>query len=67
MQTDEKGTRKYKEEPRKLENSLAETQAEFKALKSRMNNDEEKTCDLEDRIIGDHPIRTADRKPNEKT
>ena len=32
----------------KIENSCAETQAELKALKSRMNNDEEQISDLED-------------------
>ena len=32
-------------------------QTELKALKSRMNNAEDN---------GNHPIRTADRKPNEK-
>ena len=35
----------------KLENSFAETQAELKALKSRMNNAEEQISDLEDRIM----------------
>ena len=35
----------------KLENSFAETQAELKALKNRMNNAEEWTSDLEDGII----------------
>ena len=35
----------------KLENSFAETQAELKALKSRMDNAEEWISDLEDRIM----------------
>ena len=35
----------------KLENSFAETQAELKALKNRMNNTEEQISDLEDRIM----------------
>ena len=35
----------------KFKNSLAELQAEFKALKSRMNNAEEQISDLEDRIM----------------
>ena len=35
----------------KLENSFAETQAELKALKSRMNNSEERISDLEYRIM----------------
>ena len=35
----------------KLENSFAETQAELKALMSRMNNAEEQMSDLEDRIM----------------
>ena len=35
----------------KLENSFAETKSELKALKSRMNNTEELTSDLEDRIM----------------
>ena len=34
-----------------MENSFAETQAEFKALKSIMNNAEEQISDLEDRIM----------------
>ena len=34
-----------------LENSFAETQAELKALKSRMNNAEEQINDLEDKIM----------------
>ena len=34
----------------KLENSFAKFQLELKALKSRMNN-EEQICDLEDRIM----------------
>ena len=46
---------------------MAETQAELKAPKSRMNNAEEQISDLEDRILEiTHPIKTADRKPNEK-
>ena len=35
----------------KLENSFAEIQAELKALKSKMNNAEERISDLEDRIM----------------
>ena len=35
----------------KFKNSLAELQAEFKALKSRMNNAEEQISDSEDRIM----------------
>ena len=35
----------------KLENSFAETQAELKALMSRINNLEEWISDLEDRIM----------------
>ena len=35
----------------KLENSFAEMQTQLKALKSRMNNAEERTGDLEDRIM----------------
>ena len=35
----------------KLENLFAETQTELKALKSRMNNVEERISDLEDRIM----------------
>ena len=35
----------------KLENSFAETKAELKAMKSRMNNAEEWIKDLEDRIM----------------
>ena len=35
----------------KLENSFAETQADSKALKSRMSNAEEQISDLEDRIM----------------
>ena len=35
----------------KLENSFAETQTELKALKSRMNNAEERISDVEDRIL----------------
>ena len=34
-----------------LENSFADTQAELKVLKSRMNNAEERISDLEDKII----------------
>ena len=51
----------------KLENSLADTQAQLKALRSRMNNAEEWVSELADRINGNHLIRTADRKSNEKT
>ena len=43
----------------KLENLFAETQAELKALKSRMNNAEEQINDLEDRIM---EITQDDRK-----
>ena len=50
---------------KKSENSLAETQVELKTLKSRMNNAEERISDLEDNN-GNHPMRTADKKPNEK-
>ena len=49
----------------KLENSFAEIQTELKAIKSRMNNAEERITEVE--VNGNHPIRTADRKPNEKT
>ena len=35
----------------KLENSFTEIQAELKALKSRMNNEEEQISDLKDRIM----------------
>ena len=35
----------------KLENSFAESQAELKALKGRMNIAEERISDLEDRIM----------------
>ena len=35
----------------KLENSFAKTQAELKALKSRMNNAEEQISGMEDRIM----------------
>ena len=35
----------------KLENSFSEMQTELKALKSRMNNAEEQTSDVEDRIM----------------
>ena len=35
----------------KLENSFAEMQIELKALKSRMNNADEKISDLEDRTM----------------
>ena len=35
----------------KLDKSFAETQAELKALKSRMNNAEEWIIDLEDKIV----------------
>ena len=35
----------------KLENLFAESQAELKALKGRMNNAEEQISDLEDRIM----------------
>ena len=44
------GTRKYKEEPRKIR-KFKLIQTELKALKSRMNNAEEWLSDLEDRII----------------
>ena len=36
--------------PEKLENSFMEMQTELKSLKSRMNNEEERINDLEDRI-----------------
>ena len=49
----------------KVENSFAETRTELKAVKSRMNNAEEQINDLENN--GNHAIRTADRKPNDKT
>ena len=51
----------------KLENSFAEKQTELKAIKSRMNDAEEQISDVEDKKNGNHPIRMADRKPNEKT
>ena len=35
----------------KLENSFAKTQAGLEALKSRMNNAEEQSSDLEERIM----------------
>lgn len=34
-----------------MKNSFAETQTELKALKSRMNDAEERISDLEDRIV----------------
>ena len=35
----------------KLENSFGETEAELKAMDSRMNNAKERTIDLKDRIM----------------
>ena len=35
-------------------------------MNNRINNVEEWISDLEDRVMKNHPIRTADRKPNEK-
>ena len=43
--------RTYKEEPRKLENSFAEIQTEGKAIKTWMNNAEERISDVEQRIM----------------
>ena len=43
--------RTYKEEPRKLENSFAEIQTEGKAIKTGMNNAEERISDVEQRIM----------------
>ena len=44
-------TRNYKEEPRKIRKSFAETKAEFKALNSRMNNTKGQISDLKDIIM----------------
>ena len=54
-----------KKSQEKLENSFAEIQSELKEIKNRMNNAEERITEVE--VNGNHPIRTADRKPNEKT
>ena len=43
--------RTYKKEPRKLENSFAEIQTEGKAIKTWMNNAEERISDVEQRIM----------------
>ena len=43
--------RTYKEEPRKLENSFEEIQTEGKAIKTWMNNAEERISDVEQRIM----------------
>ena len=43
--------RTYKEEPRKVENSFAEIQTEGKAIKTWMNNAEERISDVEQRIM----------------
>ena len=51
---------------KKLENSFAEMQIELWAVKTRMNNTEERLNDVEDRIMEITQIRTADRKQNEK-
>lgn len=40
-----------KRNQQKLEHSFAETKAELKAINSKINNAEEWTTDLEDRII----------------
>ena len=46
-----KGTRKIRSKQEKIENSFAEMQEMQKALKSKMNNTEDKISDLEDRIM----------------
>ena len=50
----------------KLENSFAETQAELKALNSRMNNAEEQISDMEDRIMEITQSGQQTEKPNGK-
>ena len=50
----------------KLENLFAETQAELKALKNRMNNAEEKISDLEDKMM-EITQSGQETEPNEKT
>ena len=47
MQIIEKGTRSYKDEPRKIRKLICITAA----MKSRMDNAEERISDLEDRIM----------------
>ena len=51
----------------KLENSFAEMQTELKAIMSRRNNAEEQISDIRKIKYENHSIRTAERKPNEKT
>ena len=51
MQMSSEWNKKYKEESRKLQSSLAEIQTELRAVKARMNNTEEQISDGEDRIM----------------
>ena len=50
----------------KTESLFAEMKAELKALNWRKNNEEEWVSDLENRMKGNHSIKTAYRKPNLK-
>ena len=50
----------------KIDNSIYEIKSTLEAMNSRLNDTKECIGDLEERINGNHPIRTADRKTNEK-
>ena len=65
MQIPLERNKKIKGGAKKIENSDSEIQTELKAIKTRMNKVEEQISDVEENNIN-NPIRTADRKPNEK-
>lgn len=64
MQITERELETIRRRQEKLENSLAQTKVELKAMNNRINKIEERISDLEDRLNGNCSIKTADRNSN---
>ena len=64
MQITERELETIRRRQEKLENSLAQTKVELKAMNNRINKIEERISDLEDRQNGNCSIKTADRNSN---